>query len=75
MPTRYPSVLCIGGQGAAQEAQLLRKGGLKAGQALVLTKALGTGTLLAAAMRMRANGRDVQGAPQFTSARGARFID
>ena len=49
-------------QGAVEEAKVLRKGGMEEGQALVLTKAVGTGTLLAAAMRLRADGRHVQGA-------------
>ena len=35
---------------------------MEVGQAIVLTKAIGTGSLLAAAMRMRADGRHVHGA-------------
>jgi selenide,water dikinase len=42
--------------------RVLRKAGLRAGDRLILTKALGTGTLLAADMRHRARGRWVAGA-------------
>jgi selenide,water dikinase len=41
--------LCV--NGFAEEGQLLRKSGASAGESLIMTKALGTGTLLAADMR------------------------
>ena len=47
--------------GEAEEGALLRKRGLRPGQALVLTKALGTGVLLAADARGCALGRHVAG--------------
>lgn len=43
--------------GLAAPDKLLRKTGMKPGQVLILTKALGTGTLFAADMRLEAKGR------------------
>jgi selenide,water dikinase len=48
--------------GLAEEAQLWRKGGIQPGNALILTKALGTGTLFAAANRGLAKGHWIDGA-------------
>lgn len=48
--------------GLAHPDKLLRKGGLQPGQVLILTKALGTGTLFAADMRRRAKGRWIDSA-------------
>ncbi|KAI8472012.1 MAG: selenide, water dikinase [Monoraphidium minutum] len=48
--------------GHAPEGELLRKSGLAPGDALILTKPLGTGAILAAAMRGAARGRWVSGA-------------
>jgi selenide,water dikinase len=48
--------------GLGDPERLLRKSGLRAGDRLILTKALGTGTLLAAAMRRKAKGRWLEGA-------------
>jgi len=48
--------------GRVDPGHVLRKSGLRPGDRLVLTKALGTGTLLAADMRHRARGRWVVGA-------------
>jgi selenide, water dikinase len=41
------------------EARMLTKGGARAGDALILTKPIGSGTLLAAEMQKRARGRDI----------------
>ncbi len=52
--------LSVTGHGKPKE--LLRKGGLKPGQVLVMTKALGTGVLMAASMRGKAKGRWIMAA-------------
>ncbi|MCC7377352.1 MAG: selenide, water dikinase SelD [Verrucomicrobiales bacterium] len=48
--------------GKGTPGQWLGKGGAKSGDALILTKALGTGVILAANMQGRARGRDVDAA-------------
>ena len=48
--------------GLADETTMLRKAGMRAGEQLILTKAIGTGTLFAAHMRQKARARWISAA-------------
>jgi selenophosphate synthase len=78
--TQYPFVVLSAGfaiTGHVKPEQLLTKSGLKPGQALILTKALGTGSIMAAAMRGQAKGRWISScldAMATSSAEAARIL-
>jgi len=50
--------------GLVTKQQIMRKAGMQSGDVLILTKALGTGTLFAADMRLKAKGRWIDAALQ-----------
>jgi selenide,water dikinase len=63
--------------GVADRDKLMQKGGMKAGQVLILTKPIGTGTLFAADMRAKAEGQWVSAAldsMRKSSAVGAQLL-
>ena len=63
--------------GTVAEKSVLRKAGVRAGQKLVLTKAIGTGVIFAADMRAKARGAWVAGAldsMRLQNARGAECL-
>ncbi|WP_165855154.1 selenide, water dikinase SelD [Marinobacter sp. JSM 1782161] len=63
--------------GLVDPAQALRKDGLRPGDALILTKPLGTGTLFAAYPRLKTRGRWIDNAleqMQLSNQRGARCL-
>ena len=55
-------VLGLALSGVVDPAHVLRKGGMQPGNRLILTAPLGTGTLFAAHMRLKARGRWIDGA-------------
>jgi selenide,water dikinase len=60
---------------ASSQSTLLKKSGMRPGDALILTKPLGTGTLLAAEMRNAAKGRWAIGAIHSMSTSNAAAVN